>query len=120
MFNLSFLVKFITRFTEECFASLVAVVFIIDALNMTSKLKQKTGDVLTLAATVPINSSNVRNVGNEGNESSIFYFSLILFIITLIICFILKRMIVKPYFSTKVTPKKIIYLLKFQLIKLYL
>lgn len=33
MFNLSFLVKYITRFTEECFASLVAILFVIDAFK---------------------------------------------------------------------------------------
>ena len=35
VFNLSFLVKYITRFTEDCFASLVAIMFIIDAIKST-------------------------------------------------------------------------------------
>jgi hypothetical protein len=33
VFNLSFLVKYITRFTEDCFASLVAAIFIYDAIR---------------------------------------------------------------------------------------
>lgn len=33
VFNLSFLVKYITRFTEDCFATLVAIVFIFDAIK---------------------------------------------------------------------------------------
>ena len=35
IFNLSFLVKYITRFTEDCFASIVAVMFIMDAIKST-------------------------------------------------------------------------------------
>ena len=33
VFNLSFLVKYITRFTEDCFASLVAIMFILDSIK---------------------------------------------------------------------------------------
>jgi hypothetical protein len=35
VFNLSFLVKYITRFTEDCFAAIVAVMFIMDAIKST-------------------------------------------------------------------------------------
>ena len=45
IFNLSFLVKYITRFTEDCFASLVALIFILDAIR----------NVLDLRTTYPIN-----------------------------------------------------------------
>ena len=44
-FNLSFLVKYITRFTEDCFASLVALIFILDAIR----------EILKLRFTYPIN-----------------------------------------------------------------
>ena len=44
-FNLSFLVKYITRFTEDCFASLVALIFIYDAIR----------EILKLRKTYPIN-----------------------------------------------------------------
>lgn len=117
MFNLSFLVKFITRFTEECFASLVAVVFMIDALKMTSKLKQQNHNILSYdyALTSANFSNDVNTNVNEKYESSIFYFSLILFLITLFICFSLKSMIVKRYFSTKVTPQTIISILNLKL-----
>ncbi len=39
-FNLSFLVKYITRFTEDCFASLVALIFIYDAIREILKIRQ--------------------------------------------------------------------------------
>ncbi|CAF2809048.1 unnamed protein product [Rotaria sp. Silwood2] len=39
-FNLSFLVKYITRFTEDCFASLVALIFIYDAIREVSKIRK--------------------------------------------------------------------------------
>lgn len=41
VFNLSFLVKYITRFTEDCFASLVALIFILDAIREIFKLRVK-------------------------------------------------------------------------------
>jgi hypothetical protein len=44
-FNLSFLVKYITRFTEDCFASLVALIFIFDAIR----------EILKIRITYPIN-----------------------------------------------------------------
>ncbi len=40
LFNLSFLVKYITRFTEDCFAFLVAFVFIIDSLKSVLNLRK--------------------------------------------------------------------------------
>jgi len=40
-FNLSFLVKYITRFTEDCFASLVALIFIYDAIREILKIRQR-------------------------------------------------------------------------------
>jgi hypothetical protein len=39
-FNLSFLVKYITRFTEDCFASLVALIFIYDAIREILKIRK--------------------------------------------------------------------------------
>ncbi|CAF0929588.1 unnamed protein product [Rotaria sordida] len=45
VFNLSFLVKYITRFTEDCFASLVATIFIYDAIR----------EILNIRKTYPIN-----------------------------------------------------------------
>lgn len=44
-FNLSFLVKYITRFTEDCFASLVALIFIYDAIR----------EVLRIGHSYPVN-----------------------------------------------------------------
>jgi hypothetical protein len=40
-FNLSFLVKYITRFTEDCFASLVASIFIYDAIREILNIRKK-------------------------------------------------------------------------------
>lgn len=40
IFNLSFLVKYITRFTEDCFASLVASIFIYDAIREILKIRK--------------------------------------------------------------------------------
>ncbi|CAF1226295.1 unnamed protein product [Adineta ricciae] len=52
-FNLSFLVKYITRFTEDCFASLVALIFIYDAIREIFGLRKKYP--INYDADVPLN-----------------------------------------------------------------
>jgi hypothetical protein len=103
MFNLSFLVNFITRFTEECFASLVAIVFIIDALKMTAKLKNTTKDQnkkFGFNETLDTDSFEINK--QYLKKEATFYFSLILFIMALAICFVLKSFRNKTYLPTKV------------------
>ena len=95
-FNLSFLVKFITRFTEECFASLVAIVFIIDAFKMTHKLKA--AEVMHSNLT----STYWDPIKEKANKEAVFYFSLILFVMTLVICVVLKSFRNKTFLPTKV------------------
>ena len=100
-FNLSFLVKFITRFTEECFASLVAIVFIIDAFKMTHKLKSAEATNSNLTST----HWDSRKENDLAKNEAVFYFSLILFIMTLVICVVLKSFRNKTFLPTKVKPR---------------
>ncbi len=149
-FNLSFLVKYITRFTEDCFASLVALIFIYDAIR----------EILKLRKTYPINyQPNIlldyscscifnpvgyvnRTIFNNTNiidslingtslnktlqnacvkaggtvngtgcetldyQPDIFFFSLILFLFTFIICMGLQEFRHSAFFPTKVNVKK--------------
>ena len=141
-FNLSFLVKFITRFTEDCFATLVAIIFIIDAIKNTVKLKRIKQTVIlttlppsayettTIAELPAITVSSVidnvvqtttqltqnelmtssklvddakfsANLQKEEHEKN-FYFSLIIFLMTFIICIGLKTFRNRAYMPSKV------------------
>ena len=135
MFNLSFLVKYITRFTEDCFASLVAILFIIDAIQNTFKIGKKinkdernlefkcncyeynstltNNNNLTTDAIVNkynlsetmnncISQSKVFSCAKNGLTPDIYYFSLILFLLTFIVCMMLKSFRDKSYLPTKV------------------
>jgi hypothetical protein len=121
VFNLSFLVKYITRFTEDCFATLVAIVFIIDAIKnvfkmRTAKIPLKNVDKNINATLAPDEFDNltIANFSNNKNENiqvyitgdkqnSVFYLSVLLFLATFFICTTLKGFRKKPYFPTKVT-----------------
>ncbi len=109
MFNLSFLVKYITRFTEDSFAALVAIIFIMDAFK----------NVLELHPSFSKNPSPIIEVGFNLNNSNFtesvvqqpplnsqkeinFYFSVILFFLTYFVCSSLKELRNKPYLPTKV------------------
>lgn len=107
MFNLSFLVKYITRFTEDSFASLVAVIFIIDSIKSTYKLKFSKEQN---SPKVPFNESlnatlyetiEIDPLTEQQRETS-FYFSIILFLLTFYVCSALKDFKTKPYLPTKV------------------
>jgi hypothetical protein len=144
VFNLSFLVKYITRFTEDCFASLVAVIFIIDAIKSTIEL----GDVnpfLLINSTAaiqtsalppnttydPMNSSLVSTIlGDQqpgkpllraskekentafnsrleydlyvAESKSVYYFSVILFLLTFTICLGLRSFRNQPFLPSRV------------------
>ena len=140
IFNLSFLVKYITRFTEDCFASLVAIMFIIDAIKSTmsiyseyptkigNKFFKKTamrGECLcnnTIINSTEINDTikncQINDTSMECNEKlypDIFLFSILLFVTTFSICLILKNFRHKNFFPAKVN---IIFLNTFQLNKL--
>lgn len=123
-FNLSFLVKFITRFTEDCFASLVAILFIIDAVK--SILKINTKYPAQISGEVPknitiCNCSNATmlfkeisdeigciGLGAEWNCTStltkfvpdVFFFSILIFILTFLICMVLKSFRDSSFFPT--------------------
>ena len=118
MFNLSFLVKYITRFTEDCFATLVAVIFIIDALKSIYKLKELTLTIGLAKMDSNNDSNNLVKLINQtpyGNLSPIaysrelqlrraendstFYFSAILFMLTFMICMGLKSLLHMPYLT---------------------
>ena len=115
-FNLSFLVKYITRFTEDSFASLVAIIFIIDSFKYTNNLDQcyknrneENGSYFMLNNTkysCYLTRSNDSNVTYNETAKEIltksYYFSVILFILTFFICFYLKEFRNKPFFPSKV------------------
>jgi solute carrier family 4 (sodium bicarbonate cotransporter), member 7 len=125
LFNLSFLVKFITRFTEDCFASLVAILFIIDAFKSILKINSKYpaqiyGEEFTFK-----NVCNCTNTFNKSekfiNESmceslmgdwtcfdapikefvpDVFFFSILIFVFTFIICMGLKALRDSSFFPS--------------------
>jgi len=105
MFNLSFLVKFITRFTEDCFATLVAIIFIIDAFKSTWSLRIPDGFK-------SISNSNFTNESNltkttfsplaQSESKSTFIFSIILFFLTYFISTSLKNFRHKAYLPSRV------------------
>jgi hypothetical protein len=76
MFNLSFMVKYITRFTEDCFATLVAIIFIIDALKSTANLRKPASSSGKLPS--PHTSTFLNNetllFGNNEDESNLTAF----------------------------------------------
>jgi hypothetical protein len=108
MFNLSFLVKFITRFTEDCFATLVAIIFIMDAFKSTIALRNPPSD----RTAVVNSSSNVTSTQQappsletqlkEAERNVSFYFSVLLFFFTFIVCMSLKGFRNKPFMPSKI------------------
>lgn len=147
-FNLSFLVKFITRFTEDCFATLVAIIFIIDAIKNTLKLKKikqsptlatlaapiesvttieslatstspgtliseivqaatttaaQSANLVAMTTTVDEDENFAVSLRKEEHEKN-FYFSLIIFLMTFIICIGLKAFRNRAYMPSKVSP----------------
>jgi hypothetical protein len=123
-FNLSFLVKYITRFTEDCFATLVAVIFIIDAFKSTLKLRffrpqvhdlhhdlNTTNNTFSSNITTPEPFENnasslvlpqISDI-DQANQKAVFYFSILLFLMTFVICKGLKSFRDKPFLPTKVS-----------------
>ena len=116
MFNLSFLVKYITRFTEDCFATLVAIIFIIDAIKSTLSLRHLNEDVVmsmnendtnftnftNFIMQMPSNRSDSEYLLKKAKQDSKFYFSVILFLLTFSVCSSLKGFRTKPYLPSKV------------------
>ncbi|CAM4747455.1 unnamed protein product [Rotaria magnacalcarata] len=77
-FNLSFLVKYITRFTEDCFASLVALIFIFDAIR--EILHIRVVYPINYAPKIPLNYScfcMISGIGNSHNKTVLTYNSTI-------------------------------------------
>jgi hypothetical protein len=70
VFNLSFLVKFITRFTEDCFATLVALMFIIDAVKSTLKIYLKYPAKINYYIIFNNESECICNITKNGNSTS--------------------------------------------------
>lgn len=121
VFNLSCLVKYITRFTEECFASLVATMFIMDAFKSLTGISKKypvdysygkNESIDRVARSADELSSNESNFTEPKNLKTIeqlnsyypdvYFFSIILFIFTFLICISLKNIRNKPFLPTKV------------------
>jgi hypothetical protein len=117
IFNLSFMVKYITRFTEDCFATLVAIIFIIDALKSTANLRKAgKSKVLTAFADAAnssltnANDTSFKNVSSSQMEvnlalaknDAVFFFSVLLFVFTFFVCMTLKSIRSKPFLPSKV------------------
>ena len=105
LFNLSFLVKYITRFTEDSFATLVAVIFIIDAVKSTIGLRHS--DVVAKKNNATLfNQTSKRDGFNfdlkDANQETYFYFSVLLFLLTFFVSSTLKGFRNKPYLPSKV------------------
>jgi MFS superfamily sulfate permease-like transporter len=114
MFNLSFLVKYITRFTEDSFAALVAIIFIIDAFRSVLQLHPSYSPSSIIATVNSSNSSGFNQPSQmTATENSLllinsqkemnFYFSVILFFLTYFVCSSLKGLRNKPYLPSKVS-----------------
>ena len=124
-FNLSFLVKYITRFTEDCFATLVAIIFIIDAIRSTLSLRKLdaessliapiTGDkssssnmttvILfqnTTRSSTTLDPNSIEYQLIKANTEANFFFSCLLFVFTFSICMGLKSFRNKPYLPSRV------------------
>ena len=105
LFNLSFLVKYITRFTEDSFATLVAIIFIIDAVKSTIGLRHSDPVSKKNNATL-FNQSSKRDGFNfdlkDSNQETYFYFSVLLFLLTFFVSSTLKGFRNKPYLPSKV------------------
>ena len=123
-FNLSFLVKFITRFTEDCFASLVAILFIIDAFKSIFKINSKYPAQIYGDGPKNISFCNCTNSSvllkdivhaedctdlgavwkciTKTTEfvPDVFFFSILIFILTFLICMVLKAFRDSTYFPT--------------------
>ena len=107
MFNLSFLVKFITRFTEDCFATLVAIIFIMDAFKSTIALRNAPSDrtaVFNLSSNVTTTQAppSLETKLEEAERNVSFYFSVLLFFFTFIVCMSLKGFRNKPFLPSKI------------------
>jgi hypothetical protein len=129
MFNLSFLVKYITRFTEDCFATLVAIIFIIDAIKSTVNLRHgkkakaaivssplldndtffadddESNFTFTTAAAVPYDTtkSPLQVSYEKVTNDAVFFFSVLLFLLTFFVCMSLKAFRDKPFLPSKVS-----------------
>jgi hypothetical protein len=118
VFNLSCLVKYITRFTEECFASLVATMFIMDAFKSLTGISKKypvnynydkndstisrSIDELDLNDTNKTQSNILKTLNQQDlYYPDVYFFSIILFILTFLICISLKNIRNKAFLPTK-------------------
>lgn len=104
-FNLSFLVKYITRFTEDCFATLVAIIFIIDAIKSTFGLRKAPNNIANGTkpmANMTTNTNDLEGQLTHAVQEANFFFSCLLFLITFAVCMGLKSFRNKPYLPTKV------------------
>jgi hypothetical protein len=111
-------------FLKDCFATLVAIIFIIDAIKSTLKLKEPPFQALgqklfaniseSILETTTITSLNLDNanttkkpldINDQLKKSELeasFYFSVLLFIITFLVCMGLKEFRDKPFLPSKV------------------
>ena len=148
-FNLSFLVKYITRFTEDCFASLVALIFIYDAIREILKIRKAYPvnydpsapldySCACVFATIGANASKVNHSKALGylfsgatlNKSAqlactqagglvtgsgcstpvyypdVFFFSVLLFVFTFVICMGLQEFRHSAFFPAKVSRQR--------------
>ena len=108
------MVKFLLN--KECFATLVAIIFIIDAIKSTIQLKNPRKIDAKQASGLMLNSTDLMSdellnttklmmaetpLEKASRESS-FFFSVLLFLMTFAVCMTLKSFRDKPFLPSKV------------------
>ena len=104
----SSLVAYITKFTEESFASLVAIIFMFEAVKNLTNIAGYEEDI---GSSDEVNDAFVRrfqpsssSAGSDEPESptNVFLLSILLFLGTFFMSFILKEFRTSPFFPTRV------------------
>ena len=132
MFELSAYVRYITRFTEESFAALIAIIFIFESFNELFDIRNKENELdlqnstnetagicfkfqdLVMNKSIICDQNNSSNFLLSGEFSSsisknesksnpeIFYFSITLFVLTFLLSYTLDRFKTTPFLPYKV------------------
>ena len=120
MYDLLCYVRYITRFTEESFAGLISIIFIYESFKQLFETKddlrlialKKQSEMLKQMQQLDNSSNYYGNASNPSvsiedelnpqNVGRIFYFSIILFILTFMIAYLLQEFKTSRFLPTKV------------------
>ncbi len=108
------------NFFKDCFATLVAIIFIIDAFKSTWGLRKPRGSEILVTNSNSTNESNF-NISTttfsplvQSETNAKFYFSIILFFLTFFLSSSLKEFRHKPFL-----PSKVIHFNSFEILRTY-